>query len=253
LFSDEPACAVTRAFFCGIPVRRDELDSAFGGDILGHLLVEHGEGLWVCPYHVRFVRHLLVVSDHVDGTPDAVMGAGETTAILYEPSRPSSHVNRVLDLGCGAGTLALLLASDATIAVGTDINPRAVALSKLNAEINGIANVEFRCGDLYEPVAGERFDLIVSQPPYYPNARGEATQVYLHGGEHGDEIVRGVIDGVPQLLGEGGKAYVFASLPEGRERFELPGFDVKQIRSPAAEIPGTVQILRIIERINAER
>ena len=39
-----------------------------------------------------------------------------------------------------------------------------------NAALNGIANVEFRAGDLFEPVNGERFDLIVSQPPYYPGS-----------------------------------------------------------------------------------
>lgn len=46
--------------------------------------------------------------------------------------------------------------------MGTDINPRAITLARLNAAINGIRNVEFRLGDGFAPVAGETLDLIVS-------------------------------------------------------------------------------------------
>src|SRR5690242_396300 len=141
------------------------------------------------------------------------MGAGETTAVLYEASRPRAPVGRVLDLGCGAGTLAVLLAGDADEVVGTDVNPRAIEIAQLNTEINGIANVEFRAGNLYAPVSREQFDLIVSQPPYYPIQGDSPAQTYLHGGEHGDEIARAVIEGVPRHLKRGGKAFVFASWP----------------------------------------
>lgn len=230
-----------------MPASADELRCSFGGAVPWSLLAEREPGLFVCPYHVRFVRHVLLFSDYVDAAADAVMGAGETTAILYEASRPERRVRRVLDLGCGAGTLALLLAGDADEVIGTDVNPRAVMISRLNAEINGITNVDFRAGDLYAPIAGERFEVIVSQPPYYPAGADSPRQTYLHGGEHGDEIARAVMEGIPDHLAPDGKAFVFASWPIGRERIELPGMRVRQIHSAAPEIPGTCQVLNIIE------
>ena len=247
LYSDEPACIVLRALFCGVPVPRTELEHALGRNTAFPWIVDESGNL-VCPFHVRIVRDLLLFSDYIDATPDAVMGAGETTAILYDASRPRLRLNRVLDLGCGAGTLALLLARDAEHVVGTDINPRADDMARRNASINGIGNAEFRTGDLYEPVADERFDLIVSQPPYYPTAAGAESQTFLHAGERGDEIARAVVAGVPDHLAPTGRALVFASWPVDAEPLALPGFHIEQIHSPAAEIPGTRQTLTIIRR-----
>jgi release factor glutamine methyltransferase len=71
----------------------------------------------------------------------------------------------VLDVGCGAGTLALVAASrGARRAVGVDLSERAIELARFNARLNGVA-AEFRAGDLLAPVRGEAFDLVVSQPP----------------------------------------------------------------------------------------
>lgn len=110
------------------------------GDGFASLLVNH-----TFPYHLRIVRGLYLFSDYLgEGDPDAVMGAGETTAILYQAAKPARSVERLLDLSCGAGTLALLLAKDAAEVLATDINPRAVALGAFNAAINGIRDVEFR-------------------------------------------------------------------------------------------------------------
>ena len=66
----------------------------------------------------------------------------------------------------------LSLAAKVDRVIGTDINPRAVALSRINAALNGIGNVEFREGDMFAPVAGETFDLIISQPPFVSTPPG---------------------------------------------------------------------------------
>ena len=81
---------------------------------------------------------------------------------------PQQPIDSLLEWGCGAGTLALLLACLTGRATGTDFNPRAIHLARWNVAVNGIANLEFRCGDGFASVAREQFECIVSQPPYHP-------------------------------------------------------------------------------------
>ena len=248
LYSDEPPCVVVRGLFCGVPVLRKELAQAIHCEAGAWWLNESTPGYVICPFHVRLVRELLLFSDYIDSAVDAVMGAGETTAILYDASRPERRVKRVLDVGCGAGTLALLLARDADEVVGVDINPRAVMLADRNAQANGIENVEFRVGDLYAPVNGESFDLIVSQPPYYPAMAAGKRQTFLHGGDRGDEIARAVVVGISDHLTPGGRAFIFASWPIGGEAIRVPDCVIQEMDSDVPEIEGTRQTLTVIER-----
>ncbi len=191
-------------------------------------------------FHVRWVRHLLLFSDYLrdDAEPLAAMGAGQTTAILFKAA--AAHIgsaSRVLDLGCGAGTLALLLAGSVDHVVAADINPRAVELTFFNAVQNGVANVDARCGDLFEPVAGERFDLIVSQPPYYPGAEGP---VFLQGGgSDGTEIGMRLLHGLAPHLTPEGRAVVHTSLPLQAPTPELPGLRTVEYTPGAGEVEGT--------------
>ena len=74
---------------------------------------------------------------------------------------------RVLDIGCGYGPIGLAaarLAPQGHVTM-TDINERAAELARENARLNGIANVTVKTGDLFEPVAGETFDVILANPP----------------------------------------------------------------------------------------
>jgi 16S rRNA (guanine1207-N2)-methyltransferase len=74
---------------------------------------------------------------------------------------------RALDIGCGYGPIGLTAARLAPRGHVTliDVNERAVELARENAALNGIANVTVKAGDLYEPVAGETFDVILANPP----------------------------------------------------------------------------------------
>ncbi|HMP02615.1 MAG TPA: methyltransferase [Gemmatales bacterium] len=87
---------------------------------------------------------------------------GEKVDVLT-PRRPC---RRTLDVGTGNGYLALLASRHSEQVVATDINSRALALAEFNARLNGIRNVDFRHGSWFEPVAGERFDLICCNPPF---------------------------------------------------------------------------------------
>jgi release factor glutamine methyltransferase len=86
-----------------------------------------------------------------------------------EPLAPAA---RVLDLCCGSGVLAVAAAKQAADVTAVDVSRRAVTATRLNARLNG-ATVRARRGDLFEPVRGERFALIVSNPPYLPSVDGD--------------------------------------------------------------------------------
>src|SRR6185369_14241112 len=99
-------------------------------------------------------------------------------------------VDRVLDLGCGQGLQALLAAPHAADVVATDRNPRAVSLTRLAAALNG-SSVAARQGDLLEPVTGELFDLVVSNPPFVVSPGRRYT--YRDAGLEGDEVCRRLV------------------------------------------------------------
>ncbi|MDX1980090.1 MAG: methyltransferase [Bryobacteraceae bacterium] len=251
LFSDAPPAIALRLLFCAVPVAEDEAGRALGDDLF-HTLAEAGllapdpGGGMIAPFHLRTAAGLFLFSDYLGSDGDAVMGAGETTAVLYHAAKPRIPVTGVLDLGCGAGTLALLLAREAKHAVGTDINPRAVAMARLNAAINGVHNAEFRQGDLFEPVENEQFDLIVSQPPYYPDPAGAAS-IFLHGGKRGDELAARVMLGLSRHLTPAGRALVFTSWPQGPPSLEQARMRVLELRTSRRELNGARQSISVVE------
>jgi carbamoyltransferase len=112
----------------------------------------------------------------------------------------------VLDLCTGSGIQAVAQAQGAEIAIAVDVNPRAVAVARLNAQLNGALNVEVRQGDLYGPVRGQRFDLIVANPPFVSSPYQSAPSFHS-GGPTGDRVLRRVIRGWSQHLEAGGRAF----------------------------------------------
>jgi SAM-dependent methyltransferase len=148
--------------------------------------------------------------------PDHVLGVSPPALLLAHLTVRRTG-GRVLDLGCGGGVQALLAARHAESVVGTDLNPRALAFARFNARLNGVRNVEWREGDLYSPVAGERFDLVVSNPPYVVSP--ESWLLFRDGGGAGDGICARIVAGLGSHLAEGGFATVLANwaLGEGED------------------------------------
>jgi Methyltransferase small domain len=97
---------------------------------------------------------------------DLVLDVNPTTRLLGNCSMLRAG-ERALDLGTGCGALALAAASSAESVIGTDINQRALDFCEINAALNGVRNVSFLQGDRFEPVAGSRFDVIISNPPFF--------------------------------------------------------------------------------------
>lgn len=140
-----------------------------------------------CPFRIVPMENLWVVADDVMDEPESVMPPGPSTALLAG-LMPERTEGAVLDVGCGPGSLGLLCAKrGASRVVGTDINERALVMARLNARLNAVT-AEFRSGSVFEPVRGERFDLIVSQPPYIAKPADVGGIQFLHGGTRGDAI-----------------------------------------------------------------
>jgi release factor glutamine methyltransferase len=107
----------------------------------------------------------------------------------------------VLDIGTGSGCLAIALAKEESkmILTATDISYEALTLAKENAS-NLNAKVNFYQGDLFEPVQGKRYDILVSNPPYIPNNEEVDPLIYdnephlaLFGGEDGLDFYRRIL------------------------------------------------------------
>jgi release factor glutamine methyltransferase len=121
-----------------------------------------------------------------------------------------------LDLGTGSGAIALALASEGRFArvVGVELSPAALELARENArETVPDAPVELRQGSLYEPVAGERFHVVVSNPPYVgeeeraaldPEVRDWEPAAALFAGEGGLDVLRPLVAGAAAHLEPGG-------------------------------------------------
>jgi methylase of polypeptide subunit release factors len=166
-----------------------------------------------CVLRLGMAEDFYLFADDLAPGGDAVMGMRETTVPLWRAVSPARALGRALDLGCGAGAIALLLSRHAGFVVATDINPRAVALARINVALNAADDVDVREGDLFAPVAGETFDLIATHPPYIALPDGAPSVTNLHGGPRGDELTCRLLAGLTPHLAPGGRAVVQAHWP----------------------------------------
>jgi release factor glutamine methyltransferase len=145
----------------------------------------------------------------------AVLVPRPETELLVERAlqlRAEPH-GRVADLGTGSGAVALALASERPHwqLTATDVSAEALAVARANAARLGIS-LEFRQGSWFEPLAGSRFDLVVSNPPYVaaddPALTGGALAheppLALTPGADGLECLRAIVLAAPQHLVRGG-------------------------------------------------
>ncbi|MDQ0892988.1 DUF7059 domain-containing protein [Agromyces ramosus] len=141
-----------------------------------------------------------------------VLGVGGASTTLSGLMLPTP-ARRVLDLGTGCGIQAMHASRLAQHVVATDISTRALEIARLNMMLNDIGGVEFRLGSLFEPVEGERFDRILSNPPFVITPRGGDVPEYDYrdGGMVGDALVEAVIRGVADHLEPGGIAQLLGN------------------------------------------
>jgi HemK-related putative methylase len=114
----------------------------------------------------------------------------------------------VLDMGTGSGIAAIAAALRGARVVAVDISPEAVRCARINALLNRVEDsVEVRCGDLFEPILGERFDLILFNPPFYA---GTPRALWEHAWRSDGTLNRFAL-GLPDFLTPSGRALLIVS------------------------------------------
>ena len=184
---------------------------------------------WVASDLGELVTGRALAPDHVLG----VGGAGLTLAGLT----PRTPVHAALDLGCGCGIQTLYLLRHAEYVVATDISARALAFTAFNAALAGVSvagapdagtesvagsesgsdsgagRLELLRGSLLEPVAGRRFDLIVSNPPFVitPPAVREAGLPLMEYRDAGGPVLPRLVAGLGEHLEPGASAVMLGN------------------------------------------
>lgn len=131
----------------------------------------------------------------------------EDTFILLENLRVERS-DRVLEIGTGTGIIAIKASMNSRMVVATDINPYAIECATENIIANKSFNIEIRKGNLFEPVKGEKFDLILFNTPYLPTDDEEKINDELNaawdGGVDGRMLINRFIEGLPHYFNQGG-------------------------------------------------
>ena len=162
-------------------------------------------------------RHWWVVADLTPGLdgrrepmrPDYVLGIAPASLSLVKLTVPIK-AEKALDVGTGCGIQALHLADRVGHIVATDVNPRALQLTRWTAALNRV-ELDVRDGSLYEPVRDERFDLIVSNPPYVIAPPSDGRLTYRETGFAGDAVVEQLVRQAPKHLTDGGWCQLLAN------------------------------------------
>lgn len=212
-----PLETLVRLFLVGVPVESEAASRAakpmsLDDWIAAGLVVPRGTQisaeLQLLPYQglvIAFDQPSRLQSEQAS---QYVMGIAASSLTLagYTVRRPAELT---LDLGTGCGFLAFLAAGHSRRVLATDRNPRAVAIARFNAQLNGLDNVECREGSLFEPVRDDRFDLVVSNPPFVISP--ESRYIYRDSGLHGDQITQAIVREVPAHLAEGGYCQILCN------------------------------------------
>lgn len=227
----KPHVLLTRLFVLGETLSEEQLVSALPslglrslalGLVSKHEGAEH-EGLraalsvtpMVSPISGDLWWILSDLDDHLrmgPASPEHVMGVGGATRSLID-AFPTTPVDRALEIGTGCGVVSLVLSEFASEVHATDISERALLLARANAALNLRTNIQFSVGDLFAPVVGQSFDLIVSNPPFViaPDGSSEKQYTYRSSPTPGDGLLRRFVQEVPAHLAPDGTCVCLAN------------------------------------------
>ena len=203
------------------------------------------------------LQHILG-SQEFDGrefivTKDVLIPRYDTETLLEEAARQAPQARTVLDIGTGSGCIAISLAHRLPHAALTavDLSPDALSIARRNAEQNN-AQIEFLLGSFFQPLAGRRFDLIVSNPPYItqadlatlqPEVRDFEPRLALDGGPDGLDAYRVLAAEAPRYLEPNG--WLLMEIGAGQDK------DVARLLADAGfdaivTVPDSAGIMRVV-------
>lgn len=176
-------------------------------------------------------------------------------AVLSKVADVESAV-RILDVGTGSGAIALALASELPHAeiTATDLSSPALQIATENADhLHTRERVRFLMGDLFEPVASERFDLVVSNPPYVarddaaslPPELSHEPEMALFAGADGLEVIRRLVAEAGDHLSPGGWL-LFELSPEQIETVEM-----ELVKAGFSEIERHLDLAKLVRVVGA--
>jgi methylase of polypeptide subunit release factors len=213
---DSPLATAIRLLLLQLPQDERAVARALGRDgadallTLG-LVTEEGER-FVPRGRIVHAEGLLMSADGFsqgDEDPPGWVAGYTPTGSWLAALTPRRRVERALDLGTGNGAQALLAARHAGHVIATDVNERALGFTAINAALNRLDNVETRLGSLFEPVGGDRFDLITCNAPYVVSP--ETKWQYRDAGFHADHLSATLVEETPAHLNERGFAAMLVS------------------------------------------
>ena len=221
-----PLASVIRLCLLQLPVPRATVDRDVAAALAATGLATADGGVITPRARIMPAEGLLLAFDGFargEDDPPGYVAPYTPTASWLAALTPRRRSRSALDVGTGNGVQALLAAQHARHVVATDVNERALAYTQINAALNRLENVETRLGSLFEPVAGEQFDLITCNAPYVVSP--ESKWQYRDGGLPADELSERVVqDGAAALADDGFAAllvsWVAASEDEPDVRLE---------------------------------
>ena len=215
-----PQALLVRLFFAGLSASREEVFDLLGASAVDALRVaglvaDDGTDCTATAGLTPLGENIFAHDRrdaHRAGAADFVVGPGPATRRFAELAL-RRKVASTLDLGCGQGVLGILAAAHSERVTSVDLTQRAIAFSAFNAELNGVDNITCSQGDLYAPVSGQRFELILSNPPYVISPA--STFLYRDGG---GGICERIARAAPAHLATGGTVQMTCNWPHYRGR-----------------------------------
>jgi release factor glutamine methyltransferase len=207
--------------------------------------------------HVRGRQEFFSRDFFVDGrvlVPRSETEIVVETVLRAARAQPSATI---FDVGCGCGAVALTLALELPRAAvfASDVSSDAVDVTRENARRLGVTGrVEVRCGDLFRPYEGRRFDFVVSNPPYVPSGelarlapevRDHEPRLALDGGPDGVDFYRRLAEEADGVLGAG--AALVVEVGEGQAGAVAAIFSATGLRVAATErdLAGIERVLTV--------
>jgi len=216
----------------------------------------HDPAAIVSPIWLYPIAGFIVVSDRHDDPEgetfvppeDIVFPALHAGTLSFLRLLPATRGGEALDLCGGAGIGALHLARSARLAVTADVTERAAFFAAFNGRLNDMP-ISSVCGDLYEPVKSQQFDLISAHPPYVPAVGTH--MVFRDAGDTGEEITRRVIEGLPAHLHCGGICVIVCTARDTEKPFEQRARDWLGPVAPEFDVILSVEKVRSVEDVVA--